>query len=157
MKEIKVFASVHPKQGPFIAKGDYDFIKTEDAMPAMQAVWGIPKLMGAYNAEEKRLFVFGKDAIKIAPTEDKMTQGAAKHANTVPFVMPGIVGLAARLGAEAIRVGMIDNSGTKGFIFHYANDNGYLGICWAIAPAVSVEAILASVPADRVDLSIAPK
>jgi hypothetical protein len=71
--------------------------------------------------------------------------------------MPGIIGLAARVGADAIRASMTNTSGTKGFVFRYINEVGHTGMCWAIAPAPCVQEILASVPADKIDPSIVPK
>ena len=124
----------------------------------MRAIW-----KGSFFSSEERLFVFAEHAIKIAPVDDKTSHGAAKWSGGGrggPGVrarhIPGIIGLVG-FGAELIRGAATDTTGTKGFIFHYANDDGYGGMCWVIAPAACTEEILASVPADRIDPSIAPK
>lgn len=144
--------AIRPKRGKSIPEGRYDYTKTENGLPAMRALW-----KGSLFSSEKRLFTFAEHATKFSEADGETSRGLAKHAKQTPFVMPGIIGLAARVGADAIRSSVTNTSGTKGFVFHYINEVGHTGMCWAIAPAACVDEILASVPTDRIDPSITPK
>lgn len=144
--------AIRPKRGKSIPEGRYDYIKTENGLPAMRAIW-----KGSLFSSEERIFAFSEHATKFSEADDETSRGLAKHSKQTPFLMPGIVGAAARLGADAIRASMINTSDTKGFVFHYINEVGHTGMCWAIAPAAFVGEILASVPADKIDRTIVPK
>jgi hypothetical protein len=105
--------------------------------------------------KKERLFVFAKEVIKIAPTSADNAKWA-QSPGVRALHIPGLIGLAG-IGADLIRSAATDTSGKAGFIFYYASDAGYTGLCMAIAPDECVEEILASVPVDRIDPSIAPR
>lgn len=146
---------MQPKRGKGIPEGRYDYTKSENGIPAMRAIW-----KGAWFSSEERIFVFAEHALKITPVDEEKSRGAAKWSGGGPGFkarhVPGIFGWVG-FGVHLIRGAATDTAGTKGFIFHYTNDDGYGGMCWGLAPAECVEEILASVPADRIDPSIAPK
>ena len=156
MKKIHIYSSPQIKPGNFIFEGHYDFTKTDSGLPAMRVVWKTRKLMGAFFSSEDGIFVFAEGATKACPVDDEISQRLARHLKPSAYVGGGLVGGAVKLGTYLIREAR-DLSGTKGFAFTYTNNSGLGGFCWAIAPAEWVDEILASVPADRIDLSIAPR
>jgi hypothetical protein len=156
MNEIKVFYIIRPaRYRAFIPEGRYPYTKTEASLPAMQTKWEVPVWKGAFFSTTQRIFVFAEHATKIAPTSPEFSKWAHSP-GTKAHHIPGIIGLAA-IGVNLIRAATTDTSDTEGFVFHYDSDDGQVGLCMATAPTSCVAEILASVPPDRIDPSIAPK
>ena len=151
MNDINVFYIIKPKRGKRIAEGRYDYTKTQNGLPAMQCAW-----KGAFFSSEPFTLIFAEHAAKFTLVNDEDSETFARWKPQKGRVFfPGIIGAAARLTSDAIRLSK-DFSGMKGFAFTYTNSDGEFGLCWAIALGSCVDEILASIPTDRIDPRITP-
>lgn len=159
MSDINIFFIVAPKRGKRIAEGMYGYTKTQDGLPTMQCAW-----KGTFFSSEPLNFIFPRHASKFTLVNDDDSEKFArwkphKGRRNAPWIIggivPGIIGGIARLTSDAIRLNK-DFSGMKGFAFTYANPEGDIGLCWAIAPASCVDEIVASIPPERIDPAITP-
>jgi hypothetical protein len=156
MNEINVFFIMRPpKYKSFISEGRYPYMKTKDGLPAMRSAWNVPVWKGAFFSKKERVFNFAEDVIKIAPIPPETAKWAQSPGTRARHI-PGVIGLVG-LAGDLLRSAGTDSSGKAGFIFYYSSDDGYAGLCMATAPLDCVEEILASIPPDRIDPSIAPK
>jgi hypothetical protein len=160
MNEVKVFYIIRPRRyRAFIPEGRYEYLKAEGGLPAMRTKWEVPVLKGAFFKTTYRNFVFSQHANRIAPTSAdnaKWARSPGSFGQPRARHIPGLIGIAG-LTADLIRGALTDTTGLSGFIFYYDSDDGEGGLCMATAPTACVEEILASMPPERIDLSIAPK
>ena len=69
MNNICIVNKRFPQKGKFINEGSYNYITTEDNLPAFEFRWKGMIMPGA-----KSIFVFSRDVIRIAPLTDEVAK-----------------------------------------------------------------------------------